>query len=319
MFRPAEIAGSGPELFAAAEVLAMMTFLSLRNMSPMRRFLPLCLSVLLVAPAHAAPAVDIAAIEKHAGIAAHKALYDIKLTGIKSGSQIVNISGQMLYEWQPSCDGWLANHRFNLMYEYADSEPMRITSDFSTFESFDGKSLDFTSQRKRDGQLFEEFRGRATLTADGTGEAIYTLPDGLEFDLKNGMFPMMHTVNVLKSIKDGKKFFNATVFDGADDEGPVEINAFVGKNPPVPDVKPSKKIDAALLKSPAHTVRLAFFPVKDSSPTSDYEMDISLHDNGVVSEMFIEYDDFSITQKLVALEPVKSACSSENTSQKPGQ
>jgi EipB-like len=297
----------------------MMTFLFLRNKSPMRRFLPLFLTFLLTVPAYAAPAVDIPAMEKHAGIAAHKALYDIKLTGIKSGSQIVNISGQMLYEWQPSCDGWLANHRFNLMYEYADSEPMRITSDFSTFESFDGKSLDFTSQRKRDGQLFEEFRGRASLAADGTGEAIYSLPDGLEFDLKNGVFPMMHTMNVLKSIKEGKKFYNATVFDGADDEGPVEINAFVGKTPPVPDIKPSKKIDAALLKSPVHAVRLAFFPIKDSSPTSDYEMDISLHDNGVVSDMFIEYDDFSITQKLVALEPVKSACTSENTSQKSGQ
>ncbi|MGB4107287.1 MAG: DUF1849 family protein [Alphaproteobacteria bacterium] len=281
----------------------------------MHRFFLFFLILLLPVSAHAAAVVNIPGIEKHAGIAPHKALYDIKLTGIKSGSQIVNISGQMLYEWQPSCEGWLANHRFNLLYEYADSEPMRITSDFSTFESFDGKSLDFTSQRKRDGQLFEEFRGRATIADGGKGEAIYSRPDGLEFDLKNGMFPMMHTVNVLKSIREGKKFYNATVFDGADEEGPVEINAFVGKKIEAAAAKPSKKIDAALLKSPAHAVRLAFFPVKDASPTSDYEMDIDLHENGVVSDMFIEYDDFSISQKLLALEPVKSACSGEKVKQ----
>lgn len=285
----------------------------------MRRYFLFFLVLMLPVSAHSAASAGIQDIEKHSGIAAHKALYEIRLTGIKSGSQIVNISGQMLYEWQPSCEGWLANHRFNLLYEYVDSEPMRITSDFSTFESFDGKSLDFTSQRKRDGQLFEEFRGRATIDADGRGKAIYSRPDGLEFDLKNGVFPMMHTVSVIKAIREGKKFFNATVFDGADEEGPVEINAFVGRKIETVDVKPSEKIDAALLKSPAHAVRLAFFPVQDASPTSDYEMDIDLHENGVVSDMSIQYDDFSISQKLLALEPVKSACSGENTSQKPGQ
>jgi hypothetical protein len=290
----------------------------------MRHFLSL---LTLAAVSFAGPAAfaaaasgELSSIEKKSGITPHKALYDIRLVGIKSGSQIVNISGQMLYEWQPSCEGWVANHRFNLLYEYADSEPMRITSDFSTFESFDGKSLDFTSQRKRNGQLFEEFRGRATYGENGEGEAIYSLPRDLEFDLNKGsMFPMMHTVNVLRTMKDGKKFFNAVVFDGADEEGPVEINAFVGK--PIVDVgvKASEKINGELLKSPAHTVRLAFFPLQENSETADYEMNINMHDNGVVSDMFIEYDDFSITQKLLALEPVKSACSSENTSQKTGQ
>jgi hypothetical protein len=33
-----------------------------------------------------------------------------------------------------------------------------------------------------------------------------------------------------------------------------------------------------------------------------------MHENGVISDMLIEYDDFSVTQKLIALEPVKSTC-----------
>ncbi len=267
-------------------------------------------------PVVAAPAASAVAIERNAGIAPHKALYDIRLAGIKSGSQIVNISGQMLYEWQPTCEGWLANHRFNLLYEYADSPPMRITSDFSTFESFDGKSLDFTSQRKRDGQLFEEFRGKAVYGENGTGEAVYSLPDDLEFKLAPGsMFPMQHTANILKSIREGKKFYRATVFDGADEEGPVDINAFIGKKAEVIAAavsSPGKKgIDAGLLASPAHNLRLAFFPVKNNEPTADYEMNIKLHENGVVSDMFIEYDDFSINQSLLALEPVKSVCAAK--------
>lgn len=287
------------------------------------RFISLLTCVALLAfnagSAFAGPAGSMTAIERKAGIAPHKALYDIKLAGIKSGSQIVNISGQMLYEWQPTCEGWLANHRFNLLYEYADSPPMRITSDFSTFESFDGKSLDFTSQRKRDGQLFEEFRGKAVYGDNGNGEAVYSLPDDLEFKLKPGsMFPMQHTANILKSIREGKKFYRATVFDGADEEGPVDINAFIGKKAEViaaASLGPDKGIDAELLASPAHNLRLAFFPVKNNEPTADYEMNIKLHENGVVSDMFIEYDDFSINQNLLALEPVKSACAAKGAEQ----
>jgi hypothetical protein len=280
------------------------------------RLIPALAVLAFAMPVFAGPAAIAPMVEKNSGIAPHKALYDIKLTGIKSGSQIVNISGQMLYEWQPTCDGWLANHRFNLMYEYADSEPMRISSDFSTFESFDGKTLNFTSQRKRDGQLFEEFRGNAQYQENGKGEATYSLPNGLEFKLAEGsMFPMQHTVNVLKAIKEGKKFFRATVFDGADEEGPVDINAFIGKPIAASAIKGGKGLDAGLLASPAHDVRLAFFPVKDESETSDYEMNINLHENGVVSDMNIEYDDFSISQKLLALEPMKNACSKENVKQ----
>jgi hypothetical protein len=253
---------------------------------------------------------EAAALKTHSQFAAHKALYDIRLLATKSGSQIVNITGKMLYEWEPTCDAWISNHRFKLSYEYADTPPMNIVSDFSTYEPFDGKSIDYTSQRKRDGQLIEELRGSAEIDEKGKGAAVYTIPRGLEFDLPEGtMFPMTHTLNVIKAISEGKKIYNGTVFDGSDADGPIEINAVVGKALRANEiVKPSQNIDAKLVASPAHKVRLAFFPLSNASESADYEMDIAIHDNGVISDMHIEYDDFSITQKLVALEPLPGGC-----------
>jgi hypothetical protein len=244
------------------------------------------------------------------GFVPHKALYEIKLAGTKSGSQVVNISGQMFYEWQPSCDAWTSNHRFNLLYEYADAPATHITSDFSTYETFDGRSLNFTSQRKQDGEVFEELRGSATLSEAGIGAAIYSLPKGLEFDLPKGsMFPMAHTQEVMRKIKENKKFFHAVIFDGSDEEGPIEVNTFIG-DPLGADmvIEAADNIDKALLSSPSRKVRLAFFPMNDPASTSDYEMSLVLHENGVASDMFIEYEDFSVTQKLVALEQVKGTC-----------
>ncbi|MCB1531859.1 MAG: DUF1849 family protein [Alphaproteobacteria bacterium] len=244
-----------------------------------------------------------------AGLAPHKALYEIKLVGAKSGSQIVNISGQMFYDWKPSCEAWISNHRFDLLYEYADSPAMRLKSDFSTYEAFDGTDMHFTSQRKRDGQLFEEVRGHAMLNADaGGGNAEYSIPEGVKYDIPpGGVFPMGHTLGLLEQIKKNAKFYNATIFDGSDNEGPININAFIGK--PVDrfaDVKNMENVDKALLDSPAREVQLAFFPLDNDSATSDYEMDLVFHENGVISSMLVRYEDFTVTQTLKALEPLEA-------------
>lgn len=141
------------------------------------KFLPhvlICLAVFLAAPAHAA-GPDISDV-----LTPHKALYDVELVAARSGSQVINISGKMFYEWKPSCDAWITDHRFNLFYEYADSPGMTVTSDFSTYEPFDGKSFDFTSRRQRDGELYEELRGHAVMDGSGKkggGLARYSLPE----------------------------------------------------------------------------------------------------------------------------------------------
>ena len=276
-------------------------------------FLTLVLPVAFAGGALAADAVDRAQV---AGFAPHKALYDIKLVGTRSGSQILNISGQMLYEWQSSCEGWTSNHRFDLTYEYADSPAMRITSDFSTYETFDGQEMNFSSQRKRDGQLFEELRGHANVKPDEVGEAAYSIPKDLAYDIpKGGLFPMGHTLGLVDYIKRGKKFYNATIFDGSDDEGAVNVNAFIGhKVNAMANIKPSEGMDTTLLNTPAHQVQLAFFPLSDASPTSDYEMDLVFHDNAIISDMTVKYEDFTVSQKLVALEKIDNPACPSNVS-----
>jgi len=242
-------------------------------------------------------------------LAAHKALYEIEMVSKRSGSQIINISGKMFYEWVPGCEAWTTDHRFNLFYEYADSPPIRITSDFSTYETFDGKSFDYTSRRKRNGELYQEIRGRAEMKADASsGEAVYSMPEGLEFDLKkNTQFPMAHSLAILDLAAAGKKMYNATIFDGSDEDGPVEVNAFIGEKVDAQKIiAPKKEIDTSLLASPAWKVRMAFFPLLEPTSDAEYEMDVVFHENGIISDMLVEYRDFSVTQKLAALEKLEA-------------
>lgn len=278
-----------------------------------------CAALLLsAAPAHAAPAAaNLADPAAAIGLVPHRALYDVSLTSARTGSQIINIRGKMFFEWKPSCEGWITEHRFTLTYDYADSPPMTIGSDFSTFENFDGKGLDFSSRRKKDGELYEELRGKAKLgQKDGTGLATYSMPGGLTFDLGRAtIFPTNHTINLVRKARQGGGFMRSVIFDGSDDQGPVEVNTFVGK-PFAKGVKTVLRnsasfkpvaagaIDEKLLGA-GWKVQMAFFPVLAGELTSDYELTMAFHENGVISDMMIEYGDFSVSQKLVALETVK--------------
>ncbi|MFN3699988.1 MAG: EipB family protein [Alphaproteobacteria bacterium] len=259
-----------------------------------------------------------------AGFVPHKALYDIALVSKKSSAQVLNISGQMLYEWSSNCEAWQMTHKFNLVYEYPDMPPVRTTSDFTLYERFDGSTLDFHSIRQGNGQVLEELRGSAQMHGENAAEkslAEFRLPPDLRFDLAQGtLFPMAHSLAVLENSRAGKRFFSAQIFDGSDVDGPVEINAFLGRAVAQEAVmetvreglagKEMSRIDTTLLSSPAQSGRLAFFPLKTQESAADYEMAAIFHENGVISNIVIDYPDFSISQKLVALERVDSVCNS---------
>ena len=51
---------------------------------------------------------------------------------------------------------------------------------------------------------------------------------------------------------------------------------------------------------------MAFFPTLGNDVTSDYELTMAFHENGIISDMIIEYGDFSVRQKLIALEKVSA-------------
>ena len=271
------------------------------------------LAFLLVGfPAHAV--LDRA---QKAGFAPHKALYKVSMETRKNGAQIANVSGQMFYEWKTSCDAWISNHRYDVLYDYADAPSMRVKSDFSTYEAFDGESLSFTSQRKRGGSIFEELRGNAKIK-DEKSEAVYSMPPDLVFKLPKGaLFPMAHTLDVMEKIKQGKKFYKATIFDGSDKDGPVDINTFIGKVFDTAGMTETlENMDKDLIETKAWKLRLAFFPLLEYQSIADYEMDLVFHENGVISDMLIEYEDFSIRQKLVAIEPMKDVCEAKSEGNK---
>lgn len=239
----------------------------------------------------------------------HKALYRLHLTEIHAGSPINELTGDMFFKWEDTCEAWSTDHRFTIDYFYTDRPSISVTSHFVSWEDKKGDRIHFISEGFTDGIQDDKHRGESYRLDDHTGVVDYSEPEGLAYELKpNFFFPAQHTIATIANAIEGKKFFNAVMFDGTDDEGPSEINVFIDQKSKLETVpaalKDKENIDVSLLNNQSWDMRLAFFPLEGAdgnTETPSYEMKVRLHENGVVSDIIVEYDKFSVRQELIAL------------------
>jgi hypothetical protein len=261
-----------------------------------------CAALLLSAPALAADTASAT------DIALHKALYAFKMVSAQPGAGLNGVNGKMYFEQDATCDAWTTEHRMTTAYQYAEAAPVTDTDRYTAFESKDGQQFSFNADGQENGEAGEQLRGSVEKASGGAARAVYSRPDGTTYDLPAGYFlPTAHTMEVIRHARAGDHFFSAVMFDGTDADGPVEIGTFIGKKATPEELKKiadsNKKIDAALLTPEAWHVRMAIFPLKDAAEsTPAYEMEMILHDNGVISHTVVDYKTFVIEQDLMALE-----------------
>ncbi len=191
-------------------------------------------------------------------------------------------------------------------------------SQYSAWEAKDASVFQFNSERQENGEQGEQLRGSIEAGKNTAGKAVYSRPPELSFDLPEGYYlPVHHTSEIIRHAREGKKIFHAVLFDGTDAEGPVEVNAIITKPLTAEELAeigkdaPKGSIDAKLLAGPAWRVRMAVFPLypkdRQESATPSYEMEMVLHENGVISNAVVDYQQFKVAQKLTALEALPAA------------
>jgi len=220
------------------------------------------------------------------------------------------VNGKLYYEQDSTCDAWTTEHRLSTVYQYADSEPITDTDRYTAFESKDGQQFSFNADAQENGGEPEQLRGTVEKDASGVAKAVYSRPDGTAYNLPQGfLLPTGHTMEIIRHARAGDHYFSAVMFDGTDADGPVEIGTFIGKKATPDELQKiaasNPKIDKALMTPDAWHVRLAVFPLKDAVESEPaYEMEMLLHDNGVVSYALMDYKSFVIEQNLAALEKI---------------
>jgi len=254
--------------------------------------LALCGGVAAAAP----PAAHPAAVE----VQPHKAMYDMTLESAKPNSGVVGATGSLAYKWGESCDGWTIEQRYQLTMQYEQDQPVTIDSNFVTWESKDGKTYRFNERRTRNGQPDEDIKGDAGFKgAKGAGGAVFSRPKDQNFDLPaGGLFPTAHTLLLIRKAEDGEHYLAAEVFDGSSVDGSVDISAVLGPKLDPKAHPASETVKSPLIDRPSWNVRMAFFPDSSKDENPDYELGMRLMDNGIASEMTIDYGDYVIKAKL---------------------
>ncbi|TVQ83959.1 MAG: DUF1849 family protein [Micavibrio sp.] len=244
-------------------------------------------------------------------LAPHEAAYTLRMTERQPGGALVNINGEMAHKFLDECDGWATTQSFVLHYIFQNGNSVSEEKRFTNWEAKDGSALNFAADTSINGKKTERLRGLATRNADGSGRAVFQIPEDTGFDLTAGtLFPSRYVTELLKHAKAGQKIYNNLWFDGADKNGPVEVNSFVF-SPALPATvtaaayKDNPEIDTELLGGTAWNMRLAFFSPEEKSGLPDLEMEIVLHDNGVVSAATIHFKNFTLTETLGKLQKLE--------------
>ncbi len=247
------------------------------------------------------------------GLLPHRAVYRIKTESIKEGSSFVNVSGSLIYEWQPDCVGARISHKFDMVYDYYDSPRVSVKTQSSSFEPYVGGMYFYT--RRDTGGDYEYISGHV-----GSREKIayYAQPKLADTVLPSGaLFPASYVLDLVRAIDSDESTFQADLFDGGEG-GLLHVSAVIGRElgEMLLDVEfAGKTVDLNAFKAPSHHVSLAFYDDVDENIRENsgeklpiYEMKAIFYQNGVMRNVYIDYDDFVVSQQLESLEVLTAAC-----------
>ena len=239
----------------------------------------------LAAPALAAPLQ----------LASHQAVYDLKLDRLKDNSGIEAVRGRIVMKVEQQCDGLIVNQR--MVLEMVNFEGSVIVSDYnqSTGEDEAGRMMRFDMSNMLNGQLIEKYSGVAEHREEGA-IVEFSEPKSEEMELPDGViFPGEHTRQVMKAAAAGRSLLSAKVYDGNGEDGLSDTLAVIGKAQTL--LSPAAEIEA-LAGRTFWPLQISFFDLSQQQTEPDYKISMKIFDNGIATDLHLEYSDFSLYGKV---------------------
>jgi hypothetical protein len=231
----------------------------------------------------------------------HKAIYRLSLEKTRDQSPITNVSGILEFSWEDVCRGWTTSQRTRMQMATRDGTVSDFIWSLNTLESKDGRNYRFFIRRSGLGGALEEVRGEAHLEEDGSGLAVFSLPEEHEMDLPKGtVFPSRHAFELIAATDAGKGTLWTVVFDGSGETGLSGISATVSKRFSSDD---PRSFESPHLKGTSSSrVEMAYFSMNGPASLPEYEQGMRLYANGVADELLLDYGDFTLRGELESLD-----------------
>jgi EipB-like len=243
----------------------------------------------------------------------HRVVYDLAL--IKGGGSrgMENAQGRIVFDFTgDACEGYALNYRQVTVLEGGETGTRTSDLRTTTFESGDGKALQFRTDSRMEGTARGAVDGRAELRPGGLSIALkQPKPETLSFAAEP-LFPTAHMKRLIAAARAGETTVTVKVFDGSDDGRKVyDTLAVIGRRiePGQGDnLEPAAKQDG-LLRLPRWPVTLSYFAPGEGERTPIYTIAFELYENGVSRALRLDYGDFALRGDLQTLQlQAESAC-----------
>ena len=261
------------------------------RLRPATTALALCL-VVAPAAAHAAP------------LAAHRAVYEVKLDDASERSGVKGMDGRLVYDFDGSaCDGYTVNFRFVTRIQL--DQDVRVTDQqMSTFEELANPSFQFVSRSFTDQRPDREVSGIAN--AGDRGVEVEIEGGEATIELEPAVFPTQHLLDLIEAAKAGETVYEARVFDGSEEGNrALDTTSVIGD----PQTGADAGDDSGAL--PAEFAGMRYWPVSIayySTAQSNgetlplYRIEMKLYDNGVTRDIAMDYGEFRLIGELSEIE-----------------
>ena len=260
-------------------------------------------AVLAVAPvlAFATP------VEGAGDMVAHRAAYRLTLDRARDSAGVENAEGAMLFEVQDACEAWVTRQRFTLVVRDRDGNSIETTSDYSTLEAKDGRSLRFSLTQITEGAVTSRVSGEASM-AEAGGRVVFADPTPNEMTLPPGtMFPMAHTIRALATARAGQRMLVAPLLDGTTADGPQDTTTIMigGWSEPTENAR-----FPALSPLASARMRIAFFDAgqQGGASTPGYEVSLRYFANGVADGLKMDFGEFVVDGQMLELAVSPGGC-----------
>jgi hypothetical protein len=242
-------------------------------------------------------------------IAPHRAIYEISLARSDNGSGVSSANGRMVFEVTGSaCEGYKMRQR--MVVNIGDEEGNMGLLDFrvSTFESGDGNVYTFDSRTELNDEVVETVEGEARRN-NAAIEVSLKQPTEKKVTLDSAiLFPSQHMQAIIDAAIANRRFISTDIYEGAgtgdsSDEAATAIGHASTAN-----------ADSPLRSGVRHwPISVGYFDPAEKideglgEEVPSYQMSFMLYENGVTSDLVMDYGDYALSGSLEEIEPLTSS------------
>lgn len=245
-------------------------------------------------------------------LAAHRAFYALEATKLDASSGYSSIDGKLAYELTGNvCDGYSVSFRIVNNYVQTEKTAQLIDTQLATWESGDGLEMNFRQKQYLNSNLQGEQKLDVKRTKTGDdAKGVMTAPKDLEYTVPGqAVFPSTHLLRLIGAAEKGLNHDVSLVYDGSDDDHTFKAVTFIGKKREPGSFAPdaSNPETAALEGVASWPMSVSYYSMeKDAADTPVYQSSFNVYENGVATELMLDYGSYALKGHLTKLELLSS-------------